>query len=247
MKTKKIITATILSTGLILGTTSAAYAVDPAPSANLTVASYSSQLAAFNLASAAFGDATVAFRAQVLANATALAAYKVSYAALQQAYQAAVVANSPVTTAVRYSNLVAAYNVASTAYHSSARLFSSQSNTYQTAVQSYEKAYRAAIDSYKLAIASFGQVNATIYLNFENSLKKANSIFAVSLRASKTSAQKSRAMNIRTKAVLAAIATRSAARTALGAAPMKPVQQIQINQKVDAFQAVRLVFPVKTV
>jgi len=103
------------------------------------------------------------------------------------------------------------------------------------------------MDSYKVAIASFGQVNATIYMNFENSLKKANSVFAISLRAAKTKSQKARATNVRAKAVLAAIATRSAARTALGAAPIKPVQQIQINQKADSFQAVRLVFPVKTV
>lgn len=247
MKSKKIITATLLSAGLILGTTSAAYAVDPAPSANLTAATYSSQLATFNLAAAALEDATVAFRTQITTNATALAAYKASYAALQTAYQAAVTANSPVNTNAKYANLVAAYNVASTAYHSSARLYSSQSKTYQAAVQSYETAFHAAIDSFKIAIASFGAVNATIYLNFENSLKKANSVFAVSLRAAKTKAQRAHAINVRVKAIHAAIATRSAARIALGAAPIKPVQQIKINQTVDSFQAVRLVYPVKTV
>jgi len=119
MKTNRIITATLLSAGLILGTTSAAYAVDPAPSANLTATSYASQLATFNLAAAALGDATLAFRTQISANATALAAYKVSYASLQSAYQTAVTANTPDNTKVRYTNLVAAYNVASVAYHSS--------------------------------------------------------------------------------------------------------------------------------
>lgn len=247
MKSKKIITATLLSAGLILGTTSAAYAVDPAPSANLTAASYSSQLATFSLASTTLGDANTVFRTQVAANAVALAAYKASYAALQSAYTAALALNSPVTTNARFTASVAAYNVASISYHSSARLFSSQSKTYQSAVQIYEKAYRAAIDSFKIAIASYGQVNATIYLNFENSLKKANNVFAVSLRAAKSKAQIARATNVRAKAVLAAIATRNAARLALGAAPIRPVQAIKINQKVDSFQAVRLVFPVRAI
>jgi len=245
MKTKRIITATLLSAGLILGTTSAAHAVDPAPNANLTVASYSSQIATYNLASVSFDAATAAFRTQVSTYAAALAAYKVSDAALQQTYQAVLKANVPATTALRFATLMTAFNTATVAYNSSAALFMSQSNTYQAAMQSYEKSYQAAVVSYKVTLGMYESLNKTIYMAFETSLRNANQTFAVSLRGAKTKAQKASAIKVRHLAVLAAIATRSAARIALGAKPISPIQQIKIGQKIDTFAAVRPVRPVK--
>ncbi len=245
MKTKKIITATLLSGGLILGTTSAAYAVDPALSANLTVASYSSQFATFNMSSAAFDAATATFRTQVSTYATALAAYKASDAALQQAYQTVLKANTPTRTAVQYSTLTTAYKTVTIAYNKSATLFMSQSNAYQAAVQSYEKSYQAAARSYKTTLAMYEQLNKTIYLAFETAVHNANHTFAVSLRASKSKAQKANAIKVRHLAVVAAIATRSAARAELGSRPISPIQQIKIGQKVDTFKALRPVRPVK--
>ncbi len=246
MKTNKFITATLLSAGLVLGTTSAAFAVDLAPRANLTVASYSSQIATYNLMSASFDAATATFRTQVSTYAAAIAAYKVSDAALQQTYQAILKANVPATTVLRFANVMTAYKTATVAYNSSATLFMSQSNTYQYAVQSYEKSYQAAIASYKVTLGMYEGLYATIYTAFETSMHNVNSTFAVALRASKTKAQKASAIKVRHIAVLAAIATRSAARVELGAKPMSPIQQIKIGQKADAFKALRPVRPVKS-
>lgn len=247
MKTKRFITATLLSAGLILGSTSAAHAVDPAPTTNLTVASYSSQFATYNLMSAAFDAATATFRIQVSTYAAALAAYKVSDAALQQRYQAVLMANSPATTGIQFATLMAAYKTTTVAFNSSATQFTSQSNTYQAAVQSYEKSYQAAVASYKVTLGMYEDLYATIYMAFETSIHNANNTFAISLRASKTKAQKASAIKVRHLTVLAAIATRSAARVALGAKPISPIQQIKIGQKADAFKALRPVRPVKTV
>lgn len=244
MKTKRIITATLLSAGLILGTTSTAHAVEPVPSANLTVASYSSQIATYNAMSASFDAATVAFRTQISTYAAALAAYKATDAALQLSYQAALKTNVPVTTALRYTNLMSAFNTATIAYNNSEALFMTQSNAYQAAVQNYEKSYQAAVTGFKVTAAMFGELNTRIYMAFETSLHNANHTFAVALMASKTKAQKARAHKVRNAAVLAAIATRSAARVALGAKPISPVQQIKIGQSVDIFAAVRPVRPV---
>ena len=245
MKTNEIITATLLSAGLIIGTTSPAFAADPAPSANLTVASYSSQAATFNVTSAAFDAATATFRTQVATYAAALAAYKVSDAALQQTYQAVLKANVPATTAIRYATLISAYKTTTVAYNSSAALFMSQSNIYQAAVQSYEKSYQAAVVAYRLTLGMYENLYATIYLNFETAIHNANHAFAISFRASKTKVQKASAIKVRQSAVLAAIATRSAARVALGARPISPIQQIKIGQKVDTFKTLRPVRPVK--
>lgn len=244
MKRNRIITATLLSAGLILGTTSAAHAVDPVPSANLTVASYSSQIATYNAMSGSFDAATVAFRTQISAYASALAAYKAADAALQLSYQAAIKANSPVTTALRYATLMTAFKAATVAYNNSETLFMSQSNAYQTAVQNYEKSYRTAVIGFKVTIAMFEELNARIYMAFETALHNANHKFAVALMASKTKAEKAQAHKVRNLAVRAAIATRSAARVALGLKPITPVQQIKIGQKVDTFQAMRPVRPV---
>lgn len=246
MKTKKIVTATLISAGLILGTTNAAYAVDSVPSANLTVASYSSQFATYNLTSAAFDAATATFRTQVSAYATALAAYKASDATLQQTYQAVLKANVPATTVVRYATLMTAYKAATIAYNSSATLFMSQSNAYQAAVQSYEKSYQAAVTSYKVTLGMYEQLNAGIYTDFETAVHNANRTFAVALRSAQTKAQKASATKVRSKAVVAAIAIRSAARVALGVAPIKPVQQIAIGKKADSFKAIRPVRPLKS-
>ncbi len=246
MKTKRLITATLLSAGLILGTTSAAHALDPAPSANLTVASYSSQFATYNLMSTSFDAATVAFRSQVSTYAAALAAYKVSDAALQQTYQAVLKANLPATTVIRFATVMSAYKTATVAFNSSAELFMTQSNTYQAAVQTYEKSYQAAVASYKVTLGMYEGLYTRIYTAFETSMHKANYTFAVALRASKTKAQKAHAIKVRHLAVLAAISTRSAARVALGAKPMSPIQQIKICQKVDTFKALRPIRPVKS-
>lgn len=244
MKTKGIITATLLTGGLILGTTSAAYAVDPAPSTNLTVASYSSQLATFNLASAAFDAATFTFRTQISTYAAALAAYKASDATLQLNYQAALKANMPANTAVKYAHLMTAFTLATTSYNTTAALFSTQSKAYQAAVQSYEMSYRAALQGYKVSIAMWGALNKTIYTNFETAVHNANAKFAIALRAAQTRTQRVSAIKARTATIKAAIAVRSAARIALGTPPIKPVQQIKIGEKVDTFVGVRPIRPV---
>jgi hypothetical protein len=247
MKTNKIITATLLSAGLILGTTSAAYAVDPAPSANLTVASYSSQFATYNLMSSAFDSATTTFQAETATYATALAAYKVSDAALQLAYKSVLTANSPITTTAKYTTLLAAFKTATVAYNSSAALFNSQSNAYQAAIQSYEKSYQTVVAGYKVTLGMYEDLNATIYMAFETAVHNANNKFAVALRASKTKAQTASVTKVRHSAIVAAIATRSAARVALGAKPISPIQQIKIGQKIDTFKGIRPVRPVKAV
>jgi hypothetical protein len=90
-------------------------------------------------------------------------------------------------------------------------------------------------------------LRASIYMAFETSVHNANGTFAVALRASKTKAQKISAIKVRHNAIVAAIAVRSAARIALGAAPIKPVQQIKIGQSVGTFNAVRPVRPVRPV
>jgi hypothetical protein len=240
METNKIITATLLSAGLILGTTSAVYAADPAPSANLTVVSYSSQLAAYNVTAASFDTATAAYKTQI-------AAYKTSDAALQLAYKTVQTANTPVRTTAKYMVLIAGYKTATLAYNSAEKLFMSQSNAYQAAVQSYEKSFHAALAGYKSTLGMYEQLRASIYMAFETSVHNANGTFAVALRASKTKAQKISAIKVRHNAIVAAIAVRSAARIALGAAPIKPVQQIKIGQSVGTFNAVRPVRPVRPV
>lgn len=247
MKMKKIITATLLSGGLILGTTSAAYAVAPASSANLTVASYSSQFATYNVSSVAFDAATATFRTQVSAYAIALSAYRASDASLQQVYQAVLKANTPTKTAVQYSTLLTAYKTVTIAYNNSASLFMSQSNAYQIAVQSYEKSYQAAVRSYKATLGMYEQLNKIIYMTFGTAVQNANHAFAVALRASKTKAQKANAIKVRHLAVVAAIARRSAARVELGYRPISPIQQIKIDQKVDTFKTLRPVRPVKVI
>ena len=67
MKTKKIITATLLSAGLILGSTSAAVATDPTPTSpsTVTLVTYKAQLAAYNTSLVAYDSATITFKAQV--------------------------------------------------------------------------------------------------------------------------------------------------------------------------------------
>jgi hypothetical protein len=67
MKTKKIITATLLSAGLILGTTSAAFADNSTPTASVTMATYTSQLATYNTSLIAFDSATATFKIQTAA------------------------------------------------------------------------------------------------------------------------------------------------------------------------------------
>ncbi|MEK6647801.1 MAG: hypothetical protein AABY37_00605, partial [Actinomycetota bacterium] len=60
---KKIITAALLSAGLVMGSTSAAFAVDPTPTptatSTTTATTYAVQLAAYNTALAAYDSATV--------------------------------------------------------------------------------------------------------------------------------------------------------------------------------------------
>lgn len=247
MKSKRIVTATLLSAGMILGTATSAHAVDPTPSANLTVASYSSELAAYNVTSASFDAATVAFRTQISTYATALTAYKASTAALLQTYQTVLTANSPIKTAARYATVLAAFKAATVAYNNAEAQFMLQSGVYQAAVQSYEKSYQADVATYKTTLAMWEQLNKNIYMSFENSLRSANQTFATALLASKTKAQKAIALKKRDLRVRAAIAVRASARIALGAKPIKPVRQIKIGQSVAEFNAVRPVRPVMAI
>ncbi len=118
MKTKKIITATLLSAGLILGSTSAAFATDPtpAPTATVTLSAFQVQLVAYGTALAAYDSATVTFKAQVIVFGTALQAYKtapagnssaiVTFKAALSAYQTAVM-----TYKTSYANAVGSFKV----------------------------------------------------------------------------------------------------------------------------------------
>ena len=247
MKSKRIITATLMSAGMILGTATSAHAVDPTSNVNLTMASYTSELGAYKATSMSFEAATAAFRTQVLTYTSALVAYKASTAALLQTYQGILSANAPMKTDAQYAAVLAAYNTATAAFNSARNQFMVQSTAFQASVQTYEKSYQSDVATYKVTLGMYGQLNKNIYMAFENSLRAANKTFSTSLRASKTKAQKAVALKRRDVTVRAAIAVRAAARVALGAKPTKPVQEIKIGQSVASFNAVRPVRPVMAI
>jgi hypothetical protein len=76
----KTVTATLLSAGMILGTASAAFALDSTPTATVaTTASFNAQVAAYNTSLLAFDNASATFKIQVAAYTTAVQVYKTSY------------------------------------------------------------------------------------------------------------------------------------------------------------------------
>ena len=88
MKTKRIITATILSAGLIIGSTTGAFASDdkqPAP----TPAVYAVQLAAYNTAMTTYESAMVAYKAQMVLFDAAVRSNETAYKIALKSYETA--------------------------------------------------------------------------------------------------------------------------------------------------------------
>ena len=114
---KKIITATLLSAGLIMGSTSVAFATETtsASTAPVTLATYKVKLATYNTALVAYDSATVTIKAQVVAFGVANQTYKTAYESTLLNYKAVLKANAPATTPAQYAVLLAAYNTALTA------------------------------------------------------------------------------------------------------------------------------------
>ena len=246
MKRNKIVTATILSAGLILGTTSAAFAVDSTTTATVTTASYSSQVAAYNASLIAFDTATATFKVQVAAYATAVQNYKTSYATALATYKAILKANSPATTAAQYAVLVAAYNTAMTAYTSATVTFKAQTSVYQAAVLAYTNAYKSVYQGYKTTVAVREALKKSIRVTFNASVHNANVAFATAMSIATTDIQKTAATNARQAAIATAIATRKAALDALGAKVVKPVKvEAKIHAKDDVVKFDRPIRPIR--
>lgn len=227
MKRSKIVIATILSAGLILGTTTAAFAADRSSTVKVTAASYDSQVTAYNSSLIAFDSATATFKIQVAAYATAVQAYKTSYSSALATYKAILKANSPATTAAQYAALVAAYNTAMAAYTSATATFKTQTAVYQAAVVAYANAYKSVYQGYKTTLAMRESLKKSVRVTFEAGVHNANVAFATAMSAAITDIQKTAATNARQAAIATAIATRKSALDALDAKIVKPV-------KVDA-------------
>jgi hypothetical protein len=88
MNTKRIITATILSAGLIMGSTSGAFAADnkePAP----TPTAYAVQLAAYNTAMTTYESAMVTYKAQMVLFDAAVRSNETAYKIALKSYETA--------------------------------------------------------------------------------------------------------------------------------------------------------------
>lgn len=246
MKRNKIVTATILSAGLILGATSSAFATDSTPTATVTTASYNSQVAAYNSSLIAFDSATATFKIQIAAYSTAVQVYKTSYNNALETYKAILKANSPATTAAQYAALVAAYNAAMTAYTTATVTFKAQLSVYQAAALAYNNAYKAVYQGYKTTLEMREQLKKSINVAFDLAVHNANVAFATAMSTATTDAQKTAATNARQGAIVTAIATRKAALDTLGAKIVKPSKvEIKISVKEDGFKFDRPVRPIR--
>lgn len=222
------------------------FAVESTTTSTVTAATYSSQVATYNTSLFTFDTATATFKIQAAAYATVVQVYKTSYNNALFTYKAILKANFPLTTTAQYAVLVAAYNTAMTSYNAATVTFKAKIGVYQAALATYKASYSAISQSFKTVSKSREQLKKSISISFNSSVHSANVAFAAAKASATNAAQKTAAIKVRHVAVLAAIATRSAARVALGAKPNSPIQQIKIGQKADAFKALRPVRPVKS-
>lgn len=246
MKRNRVLTATILSAGLILGTTSSAFATDSTPTSTVTTASYASQVAVYNSSLIAFDSATATFKIQVAAYSTAVQAYKRSYSTALETYKAILKANSPATTAAQYAALVAAYNTAMTAYTAATVTFKAQLSVYQAAALTHNNAYKAVYQGYKTTLHMREQLKKSISVTFNLAVHNANVAFATAMSTATTDVLKAAATNARQSAIVTAIATRKAALDTLGAKIIKPSKvEVKISVKEDGFKFDRPARPIR--
>ena len=98
MKVNRIITATLLSAGLIVGTSSAVHAAGPTSVATTTVtmSTYQTQLVAYKRVLSTYASVVAAFKVQVFVFGNAVEASKASYGVSLYSYTA--VRKMPITT-----------------------------------------------------------------------------------------------------------------------------------------------------
>lgn len=240
MKPNKIITATLLSAGLIVGSMSVASATDPspAPTATVTLSAYQVQLAAYGTSVAAYDSATVTFKAQAIVFGTAVQNYKMAYQSAFQTYGAFLKANTPANNPAAYVRLLAAYKAAMVAYNSATVVFKAQLSTYQSAVKIYKTAYENAVRIYKVTISMRENLRGAINIAFEGAVHSANAVFATAMGIATTADQKLAATTARQNAIANAIAVRKVALDAVGVKPAYPKHLIKLgdrgeNYKVD--------------
>lgn len=237
MKTKRIITATLLSAGLILGTTSAAHAVDPTPTA--TMATYSPQLAAYNTSLVAYDSATATIKIRIASYAAAIQVYKTSYATAVQTYQALVAGHSPAKNATDTAILTAAYKSAVTSYYALTATFSAQKKIYQAVAHAYLISYLSTAKDFKTVLAAHDQLSASIDVVFYTVVHIARTNYLAAMAGARTASQKASAVSTRAIAVAAATGIRNAALAALGSTPVKPIKPSHVIVPDNGYRAER--------
>ena len=247
MNTKKIITVTLVSAGLILGATNTAFAVDYTSTATVTTTTYISQLTAYNTALTTFESATTTFKIRIAAYASAAQVYRASYSNALLIYKAILKAKTPFATTARSAVLMVAYNTAMTSYTTATATFKAQSSQYQAAVTRYKAAYQTISHSFKAVSDMREQLKKSINSSFNVSVHKANVAFATVKASARTDAEKSAAINVREGAVVAVVAVRKTALDGLGAKMVKPSKQrIEMGDKINSFKAVKPIQPIKS-
>jgi hypothetical protein len=219
MKVNRIITATLLSAGLIVGTSSAVHAAGPTSVATPTVTmpTYQTQLVAYKRVLSTYASVVAAFKVQVVVFGNAVQTYKASYGVSLDAYKAVIKANFPGTNTAKNPVLLAASNTAIT-----------------TAVQNYDALVTKREDLRK-----------AIDVAFETAIQNANAVFATASTIATTADQKLAATNARQSAVDLAKTVRKARLHAVGAKPVRPIKRMKFNNRIKNFNADKPVRPVK--
>jgi hypothetical protein len=235
MKVNRIITATLLSAGLIVGTSSAVHAAGPTSVATPTVTmpTYQTQLVAYKRVLSTYASVVAAFKVQVVVFGNAVQTYKASHGVSLDAYKAA--SNTAITT---YTNATVA--------------FKAQLARYETAVKSYDAAYTTAVKSYMTTVRMREKLRNSINIAFRTAIHNANALFANAIANATTVEQKLAATNVHKRVAALAKKVRKARLHALGARPVRPIKQIKTYKtaygvSLDVYRAViKANFPVIT-
>ena len=234
MQVNRIISATVLSVSLVLGTSSAVSAAAPTSvsTAIVTMASYQTQLAAYKLALSKYNSVLASFKVQVAGFGTAVQTFEASYGDSFETYKAAIRANSQGSNATTNPVLSTVVNKAVTTYTNARVAFEAHLAHYKSAVKSYEAAYATTMKSYRTTVGLSVRVRKGITINYRTAIRNANAVFAHAMAKATTAEQKLAATNVRKRSALQARKVRQARLHELGARPVRPIKQI-ITYRTD--------------
>lgn len=244
MRKVRIVTAALLSAGLILSTATTAFSVNSKPLGTVTASTYKSHLAAYKSGLIAFAGATAIFKVQVAKYAAAFQKYTRSTTDSLNAYTEVLKTNSSAPSAVQYALEVSAYKIAVTAYNTNTAVNKSALKVLQVAATNYDVLYRVIQRSYQVVLQLREQLKLTTNPAFAVSVHRANITFAASMAAATSAEQKNAATNLHHAAINTAVVSRKDAIVAQGLKIVKPVKSAAgASNQGYGFKATRPVRP----